>query len=181
MRPVTYRKLTHAMETKVTDSFGNGRERSCLIEYDGIVLFHLTIPKIHQGDVTPGMLRAIQSDLELPDGEFEDLCACPFTRENFQSHMRRIVLSRNEPSLPDQVTGSVLDGDSRVPYEGFDLGRTRFVWARGSGVLFRVLEVRMLANPERQWNELVPDLTLEDARDEAASRYFKALAADQGD
>ena len=99
MSPVTHRQLTHAMDTKVTTSFGNGRERSAWIEYRGVKLLHLTIPKVHRNDVKEGTLRGIQEDLELADADFLDLCMCPFTREDFQRHLAMILLARKRPPL----------------------------------------------------------------------------------
>jgi len=177
MNPVTYKKLTHAMESKVTDRFSSGRERSTWIQHRGVKLLRLTIPKVHPNDIPGGTLKSIKEDLELGDADFIDLCNCPFTRQDFERHLDAILLSRRRPPLPAPVSGFVIQDDARLPYDAYELNRLRFAWAM-DGASYKTIKVFLQSNPERQWAPVARGLTEDEARDEAALAYLEALAAE---
>lgn len=85
---ISYRKLTHALESKIGLKFRTGQERNAWYFLDGKMVLRVTAPTTHKGDVPKGTASEIKKNLMLTTPQFRDLIACPISGSDYERIIR---------------------------------------------------------------------------------------------
>ena len=51
-------------------------------------LFPVTLPKIHDGDLSPRVVNGVRQQLRLSRSQLDDLVRCPMTGRQYEEHVR---------------------------------------------------------------------------------------------